>query len=43
MAIVSSTGLLGIDIDIHDDIKCINKLQELLTPAVVLASLDQIL
>lgn len=43
VAIVSSTGLLGIYIDIHDDIKCINKFQELLTLAVVLANLDQIL
>jgi len=40
VAIVSSTDLLGIYIEIHDDIKRINIFQELLTLAVVLASLD---
>ena len=43
MAVVSSIGLLGIYIEIHDDIKRINKFKEPLTMPVVVASLDQIL
>jgi hypothetical protein len=41
--IVRSNGIMGIEIEINDEIKCIKKLKQILKKEVVLERIDKIM